>query len=254
MRAAALCSLVLASSLALACSSDPAPPSEDGTRLGNGGSPSQGPGPGSAGTSSSGGSGQGSGGAPVTGDDTSGDDTGASDPDYAPGPYGTTEGSIAKNLSFLGLVDPKAVNYDSSNLQLIQFKDFYNPTKDPSKPLVLVIAASALWCGPCQQEAQTSVSHWNYWNPKGVQFLTTVFQDLDANPAQPKDLTTWTSNYKLTYPVVIDPDAKMGLFVDYTAIPYNLVIDTTTMKILYAQAGLLDTSSASSTLKKALGQ
>jgi len=77
---------------------------------------------------------------------------------YPPGPYGYTPGSILEDFEFMGLLNPKAVNYEASDKTLtkIAMHDFYNPGKDPSKPRALLVTESALWCAVCQVEGQSA--------------------------------------------------------------------------------------------------
>lgn len=164
---------------------------------------------------------------------------------YPAGPYGHTKDTVLENKTFQGLVNPSAASFvaDEATTAKIQFADFYNPTKDPSKPLVLVMTAAARWCGPCKQEASVSMKHYATWHPKGVEFLVTVIEDASnpPNDATFTDLQLWTKAYKLEYPTVIDPGAKnMSAFFNKSAIPFNMIVDTTTMTIKYTVEGLLD--------------
>jgi hypothetical protein len=253
-----------------ACNSDPAPAQQDAIRppgdsaggaSGAGGSTDQG---GSAqggtdgGQAGQGTAGQGTAGQGHAGQGTAGSGTvdpgGNGQTQYPAGPFGLEVGDVVQNFDFYGLLDPTAANYDPNKGKTISFKDFYNPTSDPAKPRVLVVTASARWCTYCKDEASKSMKNYGYWNTQGVEFLTAVFQDDQYNPAQFNDLKLWTSTYKLGYPVVLDPaPPKLGVFFNLDAAPFNMVLDLTTMKILFKVAGEIDLGPTNATLKKAVG-
>jgi hypothetical protein len=173
---------------------------------------------------------------------------------YPAGPFGLEVGDVVQNFNFYGLTNPTAVGYDPAKGGTISFKDFYNPTNDATKPRVLVVTASARWCTYCKDEASKSMKNYAYWNEKGVEFLTAIFQDDQHNPAQFADLNKWTKTYGLGYPVVLDPaPPQLGVFFSLDAAPFNMVLDLTTMKILYKVAGEVDLGPTNATLKKAVG-
>ena len=169
-----LISLAIASTLALGCSSDDADPTvEPGVAHEGGGIE-----PGTA------------------------QPAGSGNPQYPAGPYGHDIGTVIQNFKFVGFRNPTASGYvaDATTIETIELSEFYNPDSDPEKPLVLLINASARWCSVCQQEAQTSMGHYEYWNPKGVEFLTAIFEDADSNSAELVDIEYWSARFGLTYP------------------------------------------------------
>ncbi len=268
--------LLFAVTVGAACSSDPAPPNnpqdwqDSGTAGcaqgqacgGSGGSTPQAGSGGAAGTTAGSGgvAGQpaaGSGGvagtAGVAGD--AGSAGSELPPDYPAGPYGQVMGSILQDFSFQGLLNPLAVNYvaDATTLTKISMHDFYNPTKDTSKPRVLRVTESALWCSACQAEAATAESNYKYWNPKGAEFLELVFEDADSNPSVAANLTTWTKTYKFTFPSALDDTLQLGAFFTQSASPFNMIIDLATMKIVYTTEGAIDTGPDNAQFKQVLG-
>ncbi len=267
-------SFVALSFVALAaCNSDPAPAAQqDAIRpAGDGGAAGDASGGGAAGTTQQAGTGGtqqtagtggtaqpgGAGGTAAAGAGQAGgtvDPMGGGGNQYPAGPFGLDLGDVVQNFKFYGLLDPSAVNYDANKGNTIEFRDFYNPTGDTSKPRVLVVTASARWCTYCKDEASKSMTNYKYWNDKGVEFLTAVFQDDQYNPAQFADLNKWTSTYKLGYPVVLDPaPPQLGVFFNLDAAPFNMVLDLTTMKILFKVAGEVDLGPTNGTLKQATG-
>ncbi len=242
LRSLALFPLIV-SLASLGCSDDPAAPetvkADDGSAGGSTGAGAGGSTGNTAGTSATGGTG------------------GAVDPgnsnekSYPAGPYGLNVGDTIRNLKFEGLKAPKASNYDTKTTDTIALSDYYNPTGDASKTLALVLTGAARWCGPCQDEASKSMGFWKYWNPKGVEFISAVVQDEDYQASTFVDLTAWASKYKLEYPVTIDPDsANLGAYFGQDAVPFNMVVDTRTMKIAYKIAGSVSFDQNNPTLKK----
>ena len=218
--------------LVAACSSDPAAPEIDE------GIDNQ-----EAGTSFGGSSGQGGSG-------------GGGSVAYPPGPYGHAVGNVVQDFQFTGLMNPKAVDYvaDNSTLKPIALHDFYNPTKDTSKPRVLFVTASARWCSVCASQATSAQADRAYWQPKGIEFLETMFEDENNEPAEPADLTFWAKKYKFEFPTVLDPQLKLGVFFDKSAAPFNMIIDLSNMTIVYAGTGLFDAGESNPDFSKALGE
>lgn len=182
---------------------------------------------------------------------------------YPAGPYGINVGSIAPNFEWVGFQNP-AVKNDA--MQGIRLSDFYNPHADDAayapatpaeddrlytselyglgapKPKALVVDIGSVWCPPCNQEAKTELpaKHAKY-KPLGGEFLLQLGDSATAGkPATPKDLFNWTKKYKVDFPSTIDPDYKLGELFPANAWPANLIIDTRTMKIVAAVAGIPD--------------
>lgn len=174
---------------------------------------------------------------------------------YPAGPYGQTVGSVLADECFEGLVDPPSVAFATvDRTTAICFHDFYNPgATDAARPKVLVVMLGALWCGPCQIEAAAARKNHDHWAPLGVQFLASVYQNVNADPPTCTDLEYWTKTYALDYPSVLDPTAKLGKYFTTGAFPDNIVIDTRTMTILYADAGQVDFGPGNTTLATAVG-
>ncbi len=181
---------------------------------------------------------------------------------YPGGPYGTHVGDIAANFSLEGYPSPKA---SMAALARMQLADFYNPhgrdaaysppaggvddrllpadspyeNAGQAKPLVLLIEIGSVWCGPCNDEAGQVLpkKHTSYLPCGGEFFLVLEDGPSVGTAAAPVNLTNWTKLYKVDYPGALDPARAMDqLFVE-GAYPENIVIDTTTMKIVAAMPG-----------------
>ncbi len=164
---------------------------------------------------------------------------------YPAGPYGRGEGATLPNLSFLGWHHPDVSNYDPAALEEVSLADFYNPDGSAEKPRLLMINASAVWCVVCRAEYKhfANADVYASFRPKGLEILGVLFEDNDYNPARPSDLAFWggTNGFNVKFPLVIDPGFKVGPFFTSDATPMNLLVDTTTMRIVDISMGY-DTS------------
>jgi len=170
---------------------------------------------------------------------------------YPNGPYGIAEGSIIPNYEFVGFANA-AVNTDG--MQLVQLADFYNPTGDGvypkgspygenlKKPKALLVILSAVWCAPCNQEADTVLPplHEKYRPQGGEFFLALADGPNQGVPAEPKNLYLWTQKYDVDFPSVIDPGGKIPAITEADAFPANVMIRTKDMKIIRAITGSPD--------------
>ncbi len=168
---------------------------------------------------------------------------------YPEGPFGLEIGSIAENYKFIGYAKP---HEDQENYYEIQLSDFYNPTGDGvyeegsvhgagnPKPTVLLIAVSAVWCGPCQYEnAELLPVEYAEYAPQGAEFLLQLADGPTVGvPAKFSHLKSWTTKYDTKWPAVIDPSSKLSALFEADAFPANILIDTTTMEIVDVIAGV----------------
>ena len=181
---------------------------------------------------------------------------------YPAGPYGVGIGSVIPNFDFVGFPNATA---DNTALKPISLADFYNPhafdksyqpaspaeddrlfpstsgyaLAGKAKPTVLLIDTASVWCGPCNQEAQTLLpfKHDLYSACGGEFFLNLHDSNTPGTTATQQNLKNWTKLYKVNYPAVIDPEYKLDPVFVVTAFPNNTIIDTTTMKIVHGLAG-----------------
>jgi len=173
---------------------------------------------------------------------------------YPEGPYGIEIDSIVENFQFRGYPAPYA---DQSEDQTIQLADFYNPTGSDvypegslfgagnPKPTVLLIAVSAVWCGPCQYENDVVLPvEYAKYKPQGAEFLLNLANyESSGDPAKFSHLKAWTTKYDTQWPAVIDPTLKLTSLFEANAFPQNILIDTTTMQVLEVIAGVAEEGS-----------
>jgi hypothetical protein len=163
---------------------------------------------------------------------------------YPAAPYGVDIGDIIQDYEFPGFPDP--IDRPTSELVPIKLSDFYNPTGQDTfpeggphpagtpKPRGLLIVVSAVWCGPCQLEADEVLpeKHAQY-EPLGGEFLLVLADGPSpGEAAETKHLSGWTKEYDTDFPAVIDPDYDLGKIFPSSAYPANMIIDTRTMTIV----------------------
>jgi hypothetical protein len=181
---------------------------------------------------------------------------------YPVAPYGYDVGAVIPPFAFYGF--PNAIA-NNSTMKPIYLSDFYNPhatdaTYKPAsaaeddrlfpassgyklagqpKPTVLLIDIASVWCGPCNVEAGTLLpfKH-SMYAPCGGEFLLNLHDSAQpGTTATQLNLKNWTKLYKVDYPAAIDPEYKLDPLFSADAFPNNMIIDTTTMKIVHVVAG-----------------
>lgn len=167
---------------------------------------------------------------------------------YAAGPYGISKGSTIQNYEFVGYPNSTV---DLTAMKPIQLADFYNPTGDAvfpegspygagtPKPKGLLIVVSAVWCGPCNYEADVTLPVlYKKYKPQGGEFFLVLADSATPGvPAEPKNLYLWDKKYQLDYPSAIDPASKLAALFEADAFPANMIIRTSDMKIIDVTAG-----------------
>jgi hypothetical protein len=183
----------------------------------------------------------GDGGSAEGGDDSgTGDDGASGDGDdggteagtactYPAGPYGKTMGMVVSpSLTWKGYLP------GSTTISTLKSTDLYDC--DGTKGInALLVDEAALWCGPCQMEAQSQsplVQTGGKWLTEGVVWLTLVIQDLNMAPATVANANTWRIEFKLQQSYVFaDPLFDFG-HSGQNGLPTNILIDPRTMKIV----------------------
>ena len=168
---------------------------------------------------------------------------------YPAGPYGVGINSVVANYKFVGYPNSLKVNDVMNEIQLAAF---YNPTGEgvypegstvgeagTPLPKALLIVVSAVWCGPCNFEAdETLPKLYLEYKPLGGEFFLTLADGPTAGKAATsKSLYNWTKKYAVDYPSTIDPTYKLGALFEADAYPANMIIDTRTMKIVEVISG-----------------
>jgi thiol-disulfide isomerase/thioredoxin len=165
---------------------------------------------------------------------------------YPCGAYGTANGAVAADEQFRGYQDPdnfckdhNSKQLDSGAIKTISFADWFKKPSACGKKYKLVwINVAAGWCGPCRAEVQELTKRFKDGTfPAQVDFLNIVFEDSLRKPASEAFAKTWATSQKLNWPVVADPGFKMGKYFDKAATPFNMLVNTETMEIVYQTVG-----------------
>ncbi len=70
---------------------------------------------------------------------------------------------------------------------------------------VLIVDASTVWCGPCNEAAAESAVLWEEMKELGPSYiLTLLVQNAFSQPATVTDAEAWVAQYDIEYPVVVD--------------------------------------------------
>jgi peroxiredoxin len=93
---------------------------------------------------------------------------------------------------------------------------------------IIALDISTMWCSPCQQLADEGEETYTDYRDQGFMYVTVLPEDIEGQPTELDDLTTWTGYYGLTSVVAADPDkAYTAPAVPDGQYPVVLVVDRT---------------------------
>lgn len=162
---------------------------------------------------------------------------------YAPGPYGIEDGDVIRNVCFNYVwEDPRAADYDARAMQRMCLGDFYDP--DGEKGVrVLMLSTVAEWCGACRAEWSGGAQFGSFSDEilarheRGLRSLALMYHDDHGDPATRTDMREWASTYEMEVPFGLDAEFAMGSFSRADLQPFNMLVDTRTMRILERWVG-----------------
>jgi hypothetical protein len=146
---------------------------------------------------------------------------------------GTRPGSIIRNYKFLGYRDGDP----SKGTTVISLADFYDPDMRTAK--LISFSAGALWCPPCNQEADKLVPLAPTLKQQKVVVIQALIEgDARGTGSTLDDLNVWQKRHNVNYTLFLDPEQKnLGQFFEAAAIPWNALIDARSMEILQSAVG-----------------
>jgi thiol-disulfide isomerase/thioredoxin len=162
-------------------------------------------------------------------------------------PYGTTQGDVVENFEFKGFFDkdylckkPEEMKRDLTTVRDLSWKDIHQGEAGCTKKELLWVMVSAGWCGPCQQEVAETQEQFEkgYIDPRVI-LVNVLYEDDKGKPVDEAFTKTWVENgkFQLDFPVVMDPTFTMGKYFDKNAVPFNMLVDLSNMKIVMRQTG-----------------
>jgi len=144
---------------------------------------------------------------------------------YPAGPYGTTDGATIANLSF------QTLEGEPFELDKDVFKDPHNR--------VLLLSSVAGWCAPCREEQPLLKSWYEKYKDRGLIIVEALFENNERQQATAADLQAWQKQYKLPFPVTLDPEFKLEPFFasGSPTPPLSVLVRVDDMKILKVVVG-----------------
>jgi thiol-disulfide isomerase/thioredoxin len=146
---------------------------------------------------------------------------------------GSRAGSIMRNYKFYGYVDGNPANGKT----VISLADLYDP--DMKQYKLIHFSAGALWCPPCNQEADALVPAIPDLKSRKIVVIQALIEgDVRGKGATLTDLDTWQKRHNVNYTLFLDPEqSNLGQFFEAAAIPWNAILDARSMEILESGVG-----------------
>ncbi len=170
------------------------------------------------------------------------------DPDYPAAPFGYGVGSTIADLEFLGWREPAVQQYDVERLAPVRLSDYYDPDSK-GDVRVLWLTTIVAWCPTCTAmfKALRVDGALQQLHDCGFEVLGVMSQGYSAlaEPATPLELKSWGEAYEVTSPLLLDPGAKLTAYASEDHYPFNLFVDTATMRILAKSVGAVPLQDAS---------
>ena len=194
---------------------------------------------------------------PAPGSSTEFENAGGGGGDALQCPTGSSDlsiGNVIRDFSFDGYVDPEHRGFGPDKVTQVSLCDFYNPTGEEvygtgtpfdegsPKPRALMINVAALWCQPCKLEAgEILPEEYALYHPRGLELIS-ILADTNSpgESAQLNHLDGWVGSFQVEYVAVIDPDRRLTNQLNAAQFPSNVLVDTSTMRIVESLSGLPD--------------
>lgn len=150
---------------------------------------------------------------------------------YPCGPYGTTPGTVIRNISLIGR---KAGTSPGDPTVKIRFSDYFGQGLK-----ALVVTTAAGWCAPCKQEQPSLVTLYNDYAGEGMGLLEAMIETSKVGtPADIASMDQWATSYHVNFDIAIDPGNELAPYYDINAFPMQMVIRASDMTIMWQNNGL----------------
>ncbi|MGH9459061.1 MAG: redoxin domain-containing protein [Thermoanaerobaculia bacterium] len=100
---------------------------------------------------------------------------------------------------------------------------------------VVLVNIWATWCGPCRAEIPDLIALQNEFGGRG---FTVIGASIDA-PATEGEVKPFAQKYGITYPIVLDPEARIADLFETSVIPTSALIDRAG-KVVWMEVGIVD--------------
>lgn len=110
---------------------------------------------------------------------------------------------------------------------------------------VLVVNFWATWCPPCEDELPDLQATWEEYQAQGVTLIGIAYQDQEGAVQE------YVDRYSLTYPVGLDPEARVSTAYGITGVPETFVVDADG-QVAYVHIGPVNAAQLRATLERLL--
>ena len=124
-------------------------------------------------------------------------------------PTGAEPAAPAGGSSGTTLADYAATNLDGSPFSLAAQRD-----------KIVLLNLWATWCGPCRFEIPELQSIHDRYAPQGFAVIGVSVDESGAEAVR-----QFANQYKMTYPVVLDPQGRMATILQTTVLPTTVLLN-----------------------------
>jgi peroxiredoxin len=87
---------------------------------------------------------------------------------------------------------------------------------------VVLVNVWATWCGPCRVEMPSIQAAHERYRDRG---FTVLAISIDAGPGYREKVTEFTEEYELDFPILLDPEGRIGRIFQTVGVPETFVLD-----------------------------
>ena len=151
---------------------------------------------------------------------------------YPAGPYGADAGELYPNYTFHGYVDSH-----TSGVALVSMADYLDPGRKRHRLLHLMVGA--MWCPVCSGQTDEMVLAMPELEAEGLVVVQALIDGpTRGEPPDRCDMESWIERRGTSFTVVFDASGQRTAFLArYQVVPWNALIDTTTMRVVAAMEG-----------------
>jgi len=88
------------------------------------------------------------------------------------------------------------------------------------KGKVVIINFWGTWCPPCREEAPDIERFYREYKQRGLEIL-----GINIDAGSKDEIKSFKKEFDITFPVLLDPDSKVGKLYGITGVPETIVLD-----------------------------